>query len=136
MEVPNFILTPPTIEKFVIPDLTLQSKIYDGVFNSHYKKRRSIPDIKNVIFNPPATIVFWADDTKTVVKAQGEDEFDAEKGLAMAISKKALGNKGNYCNEIKKWTEPWREEEDQIKVEKIRNKLEELSRKWRETYFG
>lgn len=66
--------------------------------------------IKKVIFNPPATIVLWEDGTKTVVKAQDED-FDPEKGLAMAISKKALGNKGNYCNEIKKWTEQYMPEE-------------------------
>lgn len=62
-----------------------------------------VPTIKNVIFNDPATIVFWADGTKTVVKAQDGDIFDPEKGLTMAITKKALGNKGNYCNELKKW---------------------------------
>ena len=61
-------------------------------------------DIKNVIFNPPATIAFWADGTKTVVKAHGE-EFDPEKGLAMAISKKALGT--GYYPEIKKWTKEY-----------------------------
>ena len=66
--------------------------------------------IKNVIFNDPATIVFWEDGTKTVVKVQDGDVFDPEKGLAMAISKKALGNKGNYFNEIKKWTEKHDEE--------------------------
>lgn len=58
--------------------------------------------IKKVIFNPPATIVFWTDGTKTVVKAENEN-FDPEKGLAMAISKKALGNEGNYYNTFKKW---------------------------------
>ena len=63
-----------------------------------------LPSIKNVIFNPPATIVMWSDDTKTVVKCENED-YDPEKGLAMAISKKALGNKGSYFNEIKKWTD-------------------------------
>lgn len=62
-----------------------------------------MPKIKNVIFNDPATIVFWEDDTKTVVKSQGDDAFDPEKGLAMAIAKKALGNKGNYCEVFKKW---------------------------------
>ena len=62
-----------------------------------------IPEIKNVIFNDPATIVFWEDGTKTVVKCQDCDEFDPEKGLAMAIAKKAYGNKGSYCNKIKKW---------------------------------
>lgn len=58
--------------------------------------------IEKVIFNNPATIVFWKDGTKTVVKASNE-EFDSEKGLAMAIAKKALGNEGNYFDEIKKW---------------------------------
>ena len=58
--------------------------------------------IKNVIFNNPATIVFWLDGTKTVVKAENEP-FDPEKGLAMAIVKKTLGNKGSYYNEFKKW---------------------------------
>lgn len=62
-----------------------------------------LPEIKDVMFNGMATIVFWADNTKTVVKAIGET-FDPEKGLAMAIAKKALGNKGNYFNKIKKWT--------------------------------
>lgn len=58
--------------------------------------------IINVIFNDPATIVFWNDGTKTVVKANGEP-FDEEKGLAMAFAKKALGNKGNYNNVFRKW---------------------------------
>lgn len=66
-------------------------------------KTRSIPAIKNVIFNEPATIVFWEDGSKTVVKCQDGDVYNPEKGLAMAISKKALGNEGNYCNEFKKW---------------------------------
>ena len=61
-----------------------------------------LPKITNVIFNDPATIVFWSDGDKTVVKATDET-FDPEKGLAMAIAKKALGNKGNYYEEFKKW---------------------------------
>lgn len=62
-----------------------------------------LPEIKDVIFNAPATIVLWADGTKTVVKAQEEEDFDLEKGLAMAIVKKALGNEGKYYETIKKW---------------------------------
>lgn len=71
-------------------------------------------DIKNVIFNPPATIVFWTDNTKTVVKAQDGESYDPEKGLTMAICKKVYGNEGNYFNKIKKWTEPYIEEENQM----------------------
>ena len=67
--------------------------------------------IKKVIFNHPATIVFWEDGTKTIVKAYLE-QFDPEKGLSMAIAKKALGNEGNYFNQIKKWTKKYDDEVD------------------------
>ena len=63
---------------------------------------KRIPDITKVIHNDPATIVFWSDGTKTVVKAENE-AYDPEKGIAMAITKKVLGNKGNYYNTIRKW---------------------------------
>ena len=66
--------------------------------------------IKNVKFNPPATIVFWTDNTKTVVKCNGED-YDPEKGLAMCICKKMFGNKGNYYEIFKKWL-PKRDDSD------------------------
>ena len=59
--------------------------------------------IRKVIFNNPATIVFLDDDTKTVVKCGKRDTFDCEKGIAMAIAKKALGNTKDYYKEIKKF---------------------------------
>ena len=72
------------------------------VFNFVRTAQTVIPKIKDVIYNDPATIVFWEDGTKTVVKCKNE-KFDPEKGLAMAFSKKILGNKGNYYNIFKKW---------------------------------
>lgn len=88
-------------------DVELQMDLYRTILNSTYGTKASktnyIPEIKNVIFNDPATIVFWDDGTKTVVKCQDGDEFDPEKGLAMAIVKKTYGNKGSYCNKLKKW---------------------------------
>ena len=77
-----------------------------------------IPDIKikNVIFNPPATIVFWSDGTKTVVKAKESETYDSEKGLAMAISKKALGNRGNYYNTFSKWVPKDEVENEEDKI--------------------
>lgn len=59
--------------------------------------------IKEVISNDPATVVMWADGTKTVVKAQNE-AFDPEKGLAMAFARKALGNKHGYYDIFRKYT--------------------------------
>lgn len=74
----------------------------EAVFNAVRTVQTVIPKIKDVIYNDPATIVFWEDGTKTVVKCKNE-KFDPEKGLAMAFSKKMLGNKGNYYNIFKKW---------------------------------
>lgn len=70
--------------------------------NNAIRKQTNIPEIKSIIYNDPATIVFWKDGTKTVVKCKNE-KFDPEKGLAMAFSKKMLGNKGDYYNVFKKW---------------------------------
>lgn len=61
--------------------------------------------IKDVIFAPPATIVYWSDGSKTVVKCSEKDVFDPEKGLAMAIAKRCGGNKGSYYKEIQNWVE-------------------------------
>ena len=76
--------------------------------------------IEKVIFNNPATIVFWKNGTKTVVKAHGE-KYDPEKGLAMAIAKKYFGNECNYFNNLR----PWLEQEK----EKAQNAFEEWIRK-------
>lgn len=83
-------------------------------------------EIVKVIFNDPATIVLWADGTKTVVKAFDEP-FDPEKGLAMAISKKALGNKGNYFEVFKKYI-PEEDETVTAELNSVKNDLTELKR--------
>ena len=69
------------------------------------EKNKSIYDsmIQRVIFNPPATIVFWRDGSKTVVKCGENDIFDPEKGLAMAISKRAFGDNRDYYEVFAKW---------------------------------
>lgn len=58
---------------------------------------------KNVIFNPPATVVFWEDDEKTVVKCGEGEAYDKEKGLAMAFCKRVWDNKGRFNNMFEEW---------------------------------
>ena len=76
-------------------------KVLNKTYGTSYSSTK--PSILKVIFNDPATIVLWSDGTKTIVRCQEGDTFDPEKGLSMAITKKALGNTGNYYEEIKKW---------------------------------
>lgn len=84
-----------------LPLVTFYASILSG-YPCRAPRSDRLLEIKDVIFNPPATIVFWGDGTKTVVQSQSED-FDPEKGIAMAYWKKSAGNKGNYFNEVKKW---------------------------------
>lgn len=93
-------------------------------YNEMFKKAK----IKNVIFNDPATIVFWSDGTKTVVKCGENDIYDPEKGLAMAVAKKYLGtNKShsNYMDEFKKWLP--KEEEPSDPYEDFRDSIKKLA---------
>ena len=55
---------------------------------------------KKAIYNPPATIVLWEDGTKTVVKCDERDEYDAKYGLALCYMKKALGNTSRALNDV------------------------------------
>lgn len=50
-----------------------------------------------IIFNDPATVVFWSDKTKTVVKAMPGDIYDPEKGVAMCFMKRMLGDDYRKC---------------------------------------
>lgn len=54
--------------------------------NTNKKPTPSNP-IEQVIFNGPATIVYWKDGCKTIVKCQEGAVNDPEKGLAMAVAR-------------------------------------------------
>ena len=100
-------------------------------FDTQTSKQKAMNSITNVIFNNPATIVFWSDGTKTVVKCDERDEFDPEKGLAMAICKKHFG--GGFYNDIfKKWIPkeetPEIEIDGQITMNEIAEKFQRLSK--------
>lgn len=76
------------------------------IMNACFGVRNDKPEIKKVIFSGPCTIVMWSDGDKTIVRCREDDTFDKEKGLAMAISKKMLGNnksKSNYYDIFKEY---------------------------------
>ena len=62
--------------------------------------------IDKIIFNGPATIVYWDDGTKTVVKCKPDDPYSKDAGVAMATLKKILGSGyGRYLTAVKKHIE-------------------------------
>lgn len=62
--------------------------------------------IHKIVFNGPATVVFWTDGTKTIVRYNDETETidDREKAVFAACAKKLLGTNAtgsNYLDRIK-----------------------------------
>lgn len=66
--------------------------------------------IKDVIFNPPATIVFWNDGTKTVAKAHPDDKYSLSWGLMFCMAKKLLGSGHQVKKMLDKYAPDWDDE--------------------------
>ena len=69
--------------------------------------KRLVPEfkqvyIKKVIFSGNATVVFWSDNTKTVVKCSSRDEYSPIAGLSIACLKKIMGG-----YEVKRLFKDW-----------------------------
>ena len=59
--------------------------------------RRPTANVKIIINEKKkTTVAIWGDGSKTVVKCQPGDEFDAEKGIAMCFVKRSFNNRGCY----------------------------------------
>lgn len=103
-------------------------KVYEGVgidtgssldFAGNFcaiRQIQSLPTVRNVervIFNGPATIVFWPDGTKTVVKCDENDPWDPEVGILLCIIKKNMfrNNSREFNKYLKRNVYPYSEGE-------------------------
>ena len=107
------LMAKPEATEYCSNDITTASLLF-GYYNKvegvkpdmNCKCNRNTVDpleIKNVYFNDPVTVVMWNDGTKTIVRCSENDFYDPEKGLAMAIVKKAYGNDSKFHKIFKKW---------------------------------
>ena len=95
---------------------------YAGISTKKIQKQDNIcfgfygPFICKVVFNDPATIVFWSDDI-----------FDKEKGLAMAICKKMACNDTRFHKVFKQWCKPDEANEDEVAYSKAMKELNQMA---------
>lgn len=98
-------------EKDMRKNITTVEDVYDGMYDGMTDTQQKVcqfmiqealqngaksftpESIKKVIYNDPATIIFWSDGTKTVVKCMEDEDYDPEKGFMAAVTKKVFGNK-------------------------------------------
>lgn len=73
-------------QKFIIPDEIKTIKNGDTTMKTVDLR------VKNIIHNGPCTIVFWMDNTKTIVKLKPGDTYDPHAAFCIAVAKKVYGN--------------------------------------------
>ena len=72
----------------------------DGILFWLTERYNSSLAVERIIVNGPALVVFWKNGDKTVVKCHDED-FDIEKGIAMALAKRVWGSRNKMNKLIK-----------------------------------
>lgn len=102
---PNYIITPDGRR---YPILTRERNGYDNTTtytvndNIYDIVRMPSCEIECVIVNGPATIVFWDDGTKTVVKLAEGERWSPEVALCFALAKKVWGSNSQIHKLAKK----------------------------------
>ena len=90
-------------------------QLEDNLRKAQFAKRAAQAEMPiRWIRNGPATILFWKDGSKTIVKCNKEDEFDAQKGFLMAcferwtgMSKHQIGKLMEKVNDNEEWRSPY-----------------------------
>lgn len=76
-------------------------KIKQYTINPNYD---ILDHITQVVYHNPATIVYFDDGDKVVVKTSPHDDYNPEAGLALCILKKMLGNnRAKFHKFFKTW---------------------------------
>lgn len=77
-----------------------------------------------ILVQGTATIIWWSDDTKTIVKCQKGDKMDPEKGIAMCVMKKFMGTNETHSNYLDFAKDAIAEYEKKQAAEKAKKKAE------------
>lgn len=77
-----------------------------------------------ILIQGTATIIWWSDGMKTVVKCQKGDKMDPEKGIAMCVMKKFMGTNETHSNYLDFAKDAIAKYEKQQAAEKAKKKAE------------
>lgn len=116
---------------------TVENKKFDYKLPGVFKVLQSLSSnaftlkdvhITQVLYNDPATVVFWSDKTKTVCKCTKNDKYNPETGLAICIIKKLCGN-----TQVKTLFDSWIPERlfyynESVTIKDVRKKLKKVKK--------
>ena len=91
---------------FNLEPLTNIESLTSYDFTLTYKPQKTnYPEVDRIIFHNPATIVFWKDGTKTVVKCMKDEPYSEYYGFLCALGKKIYGTNAKLTRMIKQFSE-------------------------------
>lgn len=116
--------------------VTLTNDIFKGYImedvmrtNKIFYRTGLIPT--KIIYNPPATIVFWTDGTKTVVKCSAEDEYNEYYGFLCALGKKMFGTNSHLKKLIDEKAERhYPEDEFSKQIEQLEKSMDKIAKEF------
>ena len=122
------------LEQYMYNDIQTTAQAYNDYTqysqpNALYRTFQVTPE--KVIFNDPATIVFWKDGTKTVVKCMEGDTYNPEVGLAMCVCKKVFDKKYHKFFKYYVPKEPTNKEDkkkEEASLDEIYDKIAEMTK--------
>ena len=89
----------PYYHQYCVNDAKTTYDFWTATRNRNHGKFIMInPHIDHVIFDGPATIVFWKDGTKTIVKHDGKGRKDKRQAILYAFIRKIYGEGKPYHN--------------------------------------
>lgn len=83
-------------------------------------------DVERVIYSGPATIVFWKDGTKTVVKCSKDEAFDPAIAILWCFLKKYFGSTSAAKEWLASVTEDWYDQQSLLTVEDFVRQIHEV----------
>jgi hypothetical protein len=99
-------------------------KTVGDVVEAQKSGKAESPEPTKILVQGTATIIWWSDGTKTVVKCQKGDKMDPEKGIAMCVMKKFMGTNETHSNYLDFAKPAIEEHEKQQAAEKAKKKAE------------
>lgn len=110
----------------IVNELTEEQKkvLYYLIAEAQKSGKAESPEPTKILIQGTATIIWWSDGTKTVVKCQKGDKMDPEKGIAMCVMKKFMGTNDTHSNYLDFAKDAIAKYEKQQAAEKAKKKAE------------
>lgn len=111
---------------------TVKKYVMEDVMRAHEMFYKSlIPNPTKIIYNPPATIVFWTDGTMTAVKCSAEDDYNEYYGFLCALGKKMFGTNSHLKKLIDEKAERhYPEDEFSKQIEQLEKAMNKIAKEF------